>query len=251
MNNVHSFGQNGDGQLVLGDTNGRFEPVKTSLTDIRSISAGGYHSGFITIEGKLFTIGYNRFDQLGFDSGSSLNCLELYMVDVPEVAQLSCAFNHTIVLTIDGEVFAFGANNDGELGVGDTETKCTPTKVEIPNPVRLISTGVYHSMFVDIEGKLYTTGYNSYGQLGIDSTKKAINPTHVDISGEVRVISKGGYHTIAKTSDDIIYGFGNNTDNQLGFFNQSPVLSPTPLPNEYYSTIRHTRNFHKHKSARK
>ena len=44
-----------------------------------------------------------------------------------KVLQVSAGAVHTVCVTEDGSVFAFGCNDSGQLGVGDRQTRLMPT----------------------------------------------------------------------------------------------------------------------------
>lgn len=46
-----------------------------------------------------------------------------------KVVQVACGFHHTICLTADGELYAWGKGKEGALGLGDWENRDIPTKV--------------------------------------------------------------------------------------------------------------------------
>jgi len=46
-----------------------------------------------------------------------------------KVVDIACGSHHTLVLTEDGEVYAWGQNNCGQIGSGSTTNQPTPRKV--------------------------------------------------------------------------------------------------------------------------
>jgi hypothetical protein len=63
---VWAWGVNYDGQLGLGDTDGRDAPVRlASLGEVRAISTGGSHSLALRADGSVFSWGRSDFGQLG------------------------------------------------------------------------------------------------------------------------------------------------------------------------------------------
>jgi alpha-tubulin suppressor-like RCC1 family protein len=97
---------------------------------VTAVAAGMYHSAALTASGQLFTWGSNSKGQLGL--GSKFNMVfSPTLVDclagVP-LAGLACGANHSLVVTVSGAVFAWGANSHGQLGLGDFEDRLVPTQ---------------------------------------------------------------------------------------------------------------------------
>ncbi len=67
------------------------------------------------------------------------------------------------------QVLAWGANERGQLGLGDTLDRHTPTAVEglWGLPVMRLAAGDSHSMALTTTGQLFTWGSNSHGQCGV------------------------------------------------------------------------------------
>ena len=65
------------------------------------------------------------------------------------MAQLACGSQHCLVLTAEGELYACGNNSHGELGVGDTAARPSPTRLDsLPSHMRFcaVSAGGSHSL---------------------------------------------------------------------------------------------------------
>jgi RCC1 and BTB domain-containing protein len=98
------------------------------------------------------------------------------------VTELRCGSHHTIALTSEGEVFAFGQNNSGQIGCGSTANQPTPRRVSavIGNiKIMSIACGQTSTFAVSDTGEVYGWGYNGNGQLGLGNTVNQYNPTKV------------------------------------------------------------------------
>nr|AOV18880.1 myc binding protein 2 [Lymnaea stagnalis] len=80
--------------------------------------------------------------------------------------QVAVGLHHTLVLLQSGEVYAFGSNNNGQLGLGDTKIRGRPTKVPLPLPAMMVAAGSHHSVFLLNTGQIYTCGDHQKGALG-------------------------------------------------------------------------------------
>ena len=63
-------------------------------------------------------------------------------------------------MTVDGQIYAFGSNNYGQLGVGDLVSRGSPTLVKLPIDVSIvmIAAGSHHSVALTMEGDVLTWG---------------------------------------------------------------------------------------------
>jgi predicted nucleic acid-binding Zn ribbon protein len=93
---------------------------------------------------------------------------------------------YSFALTEEGDVYAWGSNGCGELGLGDTEDRLTPTKVPGLGRVRAIAAGGGHSLALTESGEVYTWGLNKHGQLGLGDTENRLVPTKVGPSKPTR-----------------------------------------------------------------
>jgi len=123
--------------------------------DIDKISAGKFHSLFLDSTGRrLYSCGSNAYGQLGnqtcFDKHSSTP-KEVYLefdtsegkpVANPVISEIACGEYHNFVLTADGDVYAWGRNMSGELGIGNTgdhlECIAFPIKMDVLKGINIL-----------------------------------------------------------------------------------------------------------------
>ena len=75
------------------------------------------------------------------------------------IVKISCAENHTLCVGKDGEVYAWGSNGFGQLGMGaDKGPRLVPRRVETLRRLVVcdVSAGAMHSVCVSNEGEVYT-----------------------------------------------------------------------------------------------
>lgn len=67
------------------------------------------------------------------------------------------------------EIYAWGLNNYGQLGIGNTKNTYTPTLVEafVDKPVKKITGGEHHTIALLESGEVYAFGRDDDGQLGL------------------------------------------------------------------------------------
>jgi len=82
------------------------------------------------------------------------------------VRQISCGSSFTIVLDYVGEVFVFGYNGNGQLGLGNDDTRDVPHKVNYFKGIKMVDCGADHTIVVKNNGELYGFG-SDYDELGL------------------------------------------------------------------------------------
>lgn len=124
--------------------------VKRSAEEqlIKEISAGGHHSIVLTEYGYVFSFGFASHGQLGLRN--TVNQSEPQLVTdmrSKPIKSVAAGWNHTLLLSERGDVFACGYGSFGQLGVGDDETKTIFTHVSAlgPKNVQRIYAGGNHS----------------------------------------------------------------------------------------------------------
>ena len=87
--------------------------------------------------------------------------------------------NHILCVDQTGSIWAFGDNRYGNLGLGDTTARTTPTQLSSISHPKSVACGYSHSMILDSSGVLWSFGSNAYGQLGLGDTVNRLQPTQV------------------------------------------------------------------------
>lgn len=74
-----------------------------------------------------------------------------------------------VTLTQSGEVYTFGSNSYGQLGVGDIMIRGGPVQVKLPGPAVHIASGSNHSVVLTAKGEVYTFGSHQVCPMNIMS----------------------------------------------------------------------------------
>jgi len=139
---VWSFGNSDNGRLGLGEgvrNRFQFRPTRIkSLSHIKSISAGAHFGIVLDHSGSLWSFGYNADRQLGLGDTTIRwsPCKIVGIEGIPQIVQVSCGLNHSLILDSHGRVFSFGYNANGQLGHSGTMQKNIPEM--IPNLVDVV-----------------------------------------------------------------------------------------------------------------
>lgn len=248
-------GKNGD---VSGNGRGPFHPsfydstsegipyVDDTNWDIKQVCTTYDWCAVVTTDGTVYCTGYGGQGQQGDGTVSSKNFFR--KVNFPggagAVRYLSVngaggSANHCIfALMEDGDVYSWGQNNYGQLGVGDTTVRNTPTKISVfDKNVRCVMNGGYHVAFITNDHELYTCGLNTNGQCGNGTVTNINTPQLINIGGDVVKVAIDGDipntngWTLALRADGRLYAFGYNAYGQLGDNSTTTRSSPTQVSN--------------------
>jgi alpha-tubulin suppressor-like RCC1 family protein len=232
----YAWGDGGNGQLGNGTTISSSVPVPTTTTGallgktVVTIAAGSFHTVARTSDGKLFAWGFNRYGQLGdgtvTDRTTPVAVVMSGALAGKSVTAIDAGEIHTVALSSDAKLFAWGRNGNGQLGDGTTTNRTTPVAVNMSGvlsgkTVTAICSGGYHTVALTSDGKVFAWGYNFYGQLGDGTTTNRTTPVAVNMNGVlagkvVTAICAGLFHTVVRTSDGKLYAWGWNVYAQLG-----------------------------------
>ncbi len=214
-----------------------------------AIAAGGSHTLAIRADGTLWVWGSNLSGQLGDPLlVDPLNKTPQQLVVSPAPAGGATSFNsnwkavaagldHSLALQADGTVWAWGANNLGQIGNGATlpgANVTSPTKTAVTNAVS-VTAGDSHSYALKADGTLWSWGQNANGQLGINSLVDSSTPQQVTTTSPVSAVNDwasfgaGGNHMVGLKNDGTIWTWGANANSQLGDGLTVDKLIPTAL----------------------
>ncbi|XP_015431451.1 PREDICTED: uncharacterized protein LOC107187791 [Dufourea novaeangliae] len=161
-NGVYAWGSSQFGQLGLGKVLQSSSPeLITSLSQevIVDAVAGQYHSIALTADGRVFTWGWGVHGQLGHGATDAKLTPTLVTSLLGVVIRcIGAGHAHTLALSTEGIVYAFGCNVFGQLGVGSNVKSSVPIKVFLPEKISLIASGYFHNLAVSHTNRLYTWG---------------------------------------------------------------------------------------------
>lgn len=205
-----------------------------SIEKVRSIGAGFYNTFAICQSGSLYCTGENQNLQCG-QGAKNLQTLTK-VKEVSNVDQVEGGYCHTLVKTLQGQVYSLGCGDDGQRGDGqiiddddDSVKRPVVAAVELPTFAKQVAAGANHSVVLGNNGVAYTFGANDVGQCGVPSDtligdedneggpvvapKPVLLPNGV---GKVLKVSAGYAHTVLTTESGKVFVFGQNDSGQLG-----------------------------------
>lgn len=222
---VLAWGYNEWGQLGNGTTTESGLPVEVGLpagTTVTAIAAGAGHSLALTSEGTVFAWGDNDFGQIGDGTKTQRTSpVEIPLPGAATATMIAGGDDHSLALTSEGDLLAWGYNGGGQIGDGTTTTRTTPVGVHLPADTEISAiegASGFMSYAITVGGELLAWGDNSYGQMGDGTTTRRTEPVavHMPEGTTVTDIDAGDDHAIALTSDGAVYGWGYNRYGQVG-----------------------------------
>ncbi len=224
----------------VGDTPGSGStPVPVDLpagTDVTAITAGAWDGMALTSDGRVFIWGdYDTGQPPDPRSGISENPTPA-PVALPagtDVTAIAAGGAHSLALTSDGHVLAWGYNNTGALGDGTTTARSVPVPVDLPaeTKVTAIAAGYGYSLAVTSTGGLLSWGYHVNANPGFGGTSYSLVPTAVPLPAGVTVtaVSAGQDHALALTSTGGVLAWGNGASGALGNGGTTGTATPAPV----------------------
>ena len=143
--------------------------------------------------------------------------------------------SHTLAIQRDGSLWAWGYNMHGELGLGDTNWRKTPTRVG-PGFVAVASGKDIVDSFslgLKVNGTLWAWGVNSFGELGLGDIGDQHIPVKVGAATNWVAVAAGIIHSLGLQADGTLWAWGNNTSGQLGLGYVGDQNTPQPVGNGY------------------
>ncbi|XP_028264081.1 probable E3 ubiquitin-protein ligase HERC3 isoform X2 [Parambassis ranga] len=137
------------------------------------------------------------------------------------VCQVACGSQHTVILTKDGQVYTWGQDSRGQLGLGKKESgPSSPQHLRSLSaiPVVRVAAGGEQSFALSVSGGVFGWGRNDRGQLGLGHTKDRHTPAPVHALNMKKTtdISCGTDHTAILTKHGAVFTFGSGQYGQLG-----------------------------------
>lgn len=208
-----------------------------SGTLFTSLAVGSGHSCGISSEGRVYCWGRNDRGQVGQGASSDWvlmpTPIDLTAIEGdPRFSRLTAGTYHTCGLATDGRLLCWGANDMGQLGVGDLADRPAPTKLDAGRmaqhgPITLVTAGFAHTCALASDATAFCWGDYVPGLCSTKKTRKDCSlpgpPDEQWTTGSMplRSIAAGCSHTCAVGTKGEGYCWGNNPDGRLGIGTQA------------------------------
>ncbi len=163
------WGANNEGQLGLGDVAPRPDPTPIESGTYTALAAGHGHTCAIAAGGELSCWGRNRDGELGLGEAVTDD-----RVTAPAPVETDLTWQvvtagerFTCAISSERSLWCWGANAEGQLGLGDTAPRPAPARVGAASDWVAVAAGRHHACAVRAGGGLFCWGKNDEGQLGV------------------------------------------------------------------------------------
>nr|XP_027196358.1 RCC1 and BTB domain-containing protein 1-like [Dermatophagoides pteronyssinus] len=170
-------------------TNNTFRLISTGNDRFEMIACGMFHLLLLRQDGIVFYLGNYLFCQL---TGNSMSSYDTFVnTGLNNIKIIACGSLHSLALTNTNQIYSWGWNNKGQLGLGDTNDRTTPSMVTFPDgsinsPIKNIVAGLCHSLILLEDGQIFGCGH---GQRNINMRNAKV-PTKIPVENVQSVACK-------------------------------------------------------------
>jgi alpha-tubulin suppressor-like RCC1 family protein len=219
------------------------------------IAAGMNHSVAIGTNDTVWSWGYNYYGELGVGDFQNRSLPTLIINDwsydiFDSLDTISAGggdnngmyfLGHNLSLKTNGTLWAWGANANGELGLGDNEIRNAPAQVGLYDSDGILisadsdwgtfTVGAFHTIALKLDGTIWAWGFNRFGELGLGDSRISRNtPTQIGTESDWSLIIAGSEHNIARKTNGTIWSWGNGI--ALGLGDWVDRNTPTMIGND-------------------
>ncbi|MBQ2976413.1 MAG: hypothetical protein IJE17_02890 [Clostridia bacterium] len=234
--NLRVWGDNQFGQLGKGNQKQSFKisdfkskNQNIDISQIKDVIPASDYSFLWMEDGTVYGVGNNSYLPLTVAEGTYSTHVLTGLPEKP--AALATGFGHAMMLTENGEVYAWGRNSQGQVGNGNTKKTKTPAKLPLSNIVQIACGGKF-SLALDADGQLWGWGDNEFNTLLPDTNKNQLKPVKIDTGDiDIAYIDACGASVVLLDTEGTLWTWGKNDMHQLGYDTKGKTVKiPTAVP---------------------
>lgn len=201
-------------------------PLTTEIANpVIKFAAGKSRSLAVLSDGSVWSWGRVFIDQLGVETlntPSNLQPLPVQISGLQNIGAIAVGEHHSLALNMDGSVWSWGGNSDGQLGNGSDSGSGMyndqPLQVVDLAGIIAIAAGPSHSLALASDGTVWAWGDNSRWQLSTGNGLNSHETTPVQIPnlGNIISIAAGEIHSLALDSNGNVWTWGGHYVGQSG-----------------------------------
>lgn len=149
--------------------------------------------------------------------------------DQPLAQVLAAGERHGAFIRPDGSLWAWGANDAGQLGDGTRQARPRPVRIGAPGLWAAVAAGDRHTTAIRRDGTLWSWGDNALGQTGQGGGMGSPKPMQVGTGQTWFAVACGAGHTLALQRNGYLWAWGWNRAGQVGSFGTENAPLPVPV----------------------
>jgi cysteine-rich repeat protein len=232
---VWCWGDNTNLQLGRGgvDTTDSADPAAVALPgglSATDLGLGDDHSCVVLSNGTVACWGDDDNGQLGDGVADVDNSVATLVPGLAAIVDVESGEDTVCALDGLGQVYCWGDNIDGQVGIGSVIDAPSPQLVALPSAAQAISLGDQHSCALLLTDQVFCWGEGSDFQLGSGDLVPLHMPTEVMNTPAVDLVAieSGGRGVCVISAANERYCWGYSEEGQLGFA-PNYQLAPAPV----------------------
>ena len=236
-NGLWAWGNNNFGQLGINNQTNYSSPITVGAESYwTQVSCGYKYTLSIQNNGTLWAWGDDGgYGALGLNTTTTYSSpVQVGTLSLWESIFCKAGGSSTFAIQNNGTLWAWGDNNYGQLGLGDTINRSSPTQVGDLNTWTTVANGSNYTLAIQNNGTLWGWGLNNFGQLGNNSNSTQSSPVQIgtlsiwaSVSAEGSAALTGS--SLAIQSNGTLWSWGRNASGQLGLNTNSTYSSPVQV----------------------
>ena len=181
--------------------------------------------------GQVWWLRYNPHENCSDAGGGFVVEGAQQVPGLSSVVKVAVGSGSYYALHADGTVSAWGANHEGQLGMGDWTDRDEPDLIPgLHSVTDLVAADPGVVFALQADGTLLSWGNNDYYQLGRTLTGDDAGQSPGLVMNGVAAVAAGGTHALASTVDGSVWSWGGNSRMELGFDDRSSRQMPEQVP---------------------
>ena len=174
--------------------------------EVVSVACGWRHTVLLDARGRVYSLGAHKHGQRGLGDGDdNADAADPLPWRVPleaEVEEVASGWSHVLAQMRDGQVYGWGRNSFGQLGLGpDAPARvAAPVRLPLPEgaaPVRHVAAGSEFSLVVGADGGVYMCGWNEHANLGQGHRDDSLVWVRVPMSESIEALARADQLLVA------------------------------------------------------
>src|SRR3990167_1080145 len=211
---VWSSGWNSNGQLGLGERDPpgsrshHFIPTKLqNLPPIKGICAGDNSSMFLDTNGCVWATGqFHSYYDFGFSGTTLYKPEKVQTINVP--VKFITHRAHCCFIDEEDNVWSFGINSQGQLGLGTKVHVVRPKMIPDLPPIAAVAVGSEFTLLLDVNGTLYFSGKDYSAGLSESEARSVSHPRVLHKRIKFSALCSNSSHALVTDVDGNVWGWG-------------------------------------------